>query len=556
MGTERTGHNALTIQAFARNSTTAIPDPRGDLARAQNVTFNSFYPGGRYGSCSFFVPRDVRASWQLRGAHRVVIKNGLTVVWEGYISGFGYVAGAGATEGREVLCTGAWGEIFGRRALDKRWADSRTDNTEWRWLPDSLGAGNNQFLAYSGPDNRLKIIPKKEAWANGDYIYMLYTQPAGQTTKRIVCSLTLAEGGQQWEISLWRSTDNVTYTQMAGAETYAVGTTTVIVASSTVAIDVTLATPSRYVQIRFHSRAGQTPTDEIGTIYGEVTGLTVYSETGSINLTEIAKDVRGAISDINSDETKVTSGATYSLVPFLTYGPEMADSILLRAASFGDSSQNSYACYLVESDQAATPDGKPVLVVEQQPATTDYDYAIRLDDPNVVPQLKIIKDYGGVTNYFYAMYRDPLFDAALYREFIQTPTDDATLTDATSVTAYGQRDAITDAGNTTSAIAINLAKRQLALSKDPRFYVSGPVSVVGYVRSKAGQIVPAANILPGKRLRIQNYLTDEVAPSGAALTFIVTGVRYDDASETASLDCGVPDSLAVLLAQMAAESGA
>lgn len=223
-------------------------------------------------------------------------------------------------------------------------------------------------------------------------------------------------------------------------------------------------------------------------------------------------------------------------------------SILMRAASYGDGSYNSWAPYLVESDLATTPDGKPVLALTQYPALTSYDYAVRLDDPNLTGELTVVYDLESVRNWITVSYRDELNN----RDVILTPDDDANLKDATSITAYGQRETPQplDAGTTSAASAKNLARRYLAAYKTPRFYVSVPITVKGYIRGPKGKRVPASQIRAGMRIKIENYLTDLASVSGAGLTFIITQTEYDDDAQTCSISTGVPDDLAVFLAQL------
>lgn len=48
----------LTVRIYS-SGTTQVQDPANDLALAQDITFDTLYPGGLHGSASLFVPRDV-----------------------------------------------------------------------------------------------------------------------------------------------------------------------------------------------------------------------------------------------------------------------------------------------------------------------------------------------------------------------------------------------------------------------------------------------------------------------------------------------------------------
>lgn len=524
--------NRLSVQIFSRGSTTLVADPAGDLRRATIESYETFWPGGLFGPAALRVPRDMTAAWPFAGGQRVVIRNGLTVVYEGLIPQIGYGVGQGADQYRSIAVAGVTGQIMGAWSVNKPWADNRIDEKTWAYYSGASAANKCTIDRL----NRIRFTPKGVAWGS-EYAAVIYTAPTGQTVKRITYNYDLQEGAQAWKIAVW----NVT----AGAEE---GTTT-ITASGTGSIDRTLGTPSQVIWLLFASQAAQTPTED-GTYYGQFSSIVVYTETGSINLTEIAKDALGVVTDLNSDETQIGSN-TLSLVPFVTSGRETAASILNRAAGLGDSSYNSWYWDLLDSESAATPNGEPVLRVAQYPALTDYDYAVRIDAPNLSGGLEIVKDYHGIRNWIVVKYTDETG-----KEFHITPDDDANLTDATSVAAYGHRELPSplDAGQVSSTIATNYARRYLALSKDPRFYLSGDVTVKGYILAKSGERIPAANIRSGKRLRVLDYLLDESDVVGTGLTWHITRTRYADADQACSMSTGVSDDLAVFIARLQAGS--
>jgi len=527
---ECSGYNQLSLEVFS-SGTTRIMDTDDDLARAESVSFQTFYPGGLYGAATVKLPRDVTRSLRFAGGQRLVIRNGLATVWEGEISSVDY---APKESEQHVILNGAgfWGQLS-RRYLDKRWADQRLDNTIWRWKPDPLDANNNQFLANSGPDNRLRIIPKGVAWTASNYIYIEYTMPISGSVARMTFDAELAEGAQAWRLTVENATASIFSRGTSGCSN---------------SQDIIFGTPTQKAYIKFWSDAAQTPIED-GTYFGEIRNLTVFDASASATMTQVVKDVQSNLSGIINTDTSQIASNTLLLAPFMTNGPEPADSVLLRATSAGDNSQNSWAAYFRESELAGTPDGKPVMVLEQQPALTDYDYAVRLDETNLVAPVDLNLDTSGISNYIIVHYRDPLFDAALFREFVLTPGDDASLKDSTSIASYGQRELAIDAGQATAATALNLGKKYLAALKNPKFYMSSPVSVRGYIRSKNGNPIPASQIRAGKRVKIENFLTDLSSISGAGLTFLVTRTNYTDESEQCDISASIPDDLAVILVQ-------
>lgn len=526
-------YNRVSLTVYALNSTTVVNDSGLELPRAQSLSFSTIFPGGLYGSCSFAIPRDVTRSWSFAVGQRVVARNGMTVVYEGTISNIGYEVGADAWQARTIECAGAWGWTLAAQGWRKPWADARLTDRVWVYQTGTTGAGDQSCTL--DRLNRLRFTPKGVAWANGDYAAVRYTAPTGETVKRITYSYDFAEGAQAWEI--------VVYNVTAAADIAA----TSIVATGTGSIDNTLATPSQSIELRFYSRAAQTPTED-GAYYGQFSSVVVYTETGSINGYEIAKDIRARATDLNSDETNLSSSLSYSLIPFITESGlawETYADVLQRAVSFGDASFNSWYARLLESDRAASPNGEPVLELAQYPALTDYDYGVRINEPNVGP-FTVVQDGSGVRNYIILRYTD-----ADGNEQWVTPDDDANLKDTTSIAAYGQRESVINCGSVTSSIATNWGRRYLAQTKDPKFYVSGPITVTGYIRAKDGTRVPAANIQAGKRLKVENFLSDEVSVTGAGLTFYITQTHYTDKAQTCAMSVGVPDNLAVFLAKLA-----
>lgn len=501
------------------------------LRAFSGLRYSTQYPGGLCGAASFFLALDPRGRNFLRGGYKLKIYDGLLLVWEGHIDDLEDVLNLVAS-GLNVTATGVWGAKVARATLNKRWVDTRLEQETWVWNENASAAELCTLDRY----NRLRFTPKGVAWTNGTYAAVRYTMPTGETLKRLTYNYQLAEGGQAWEISAWRSTDGVSFTQMTSlsGETYAAGTSTVITASGTGSIDVTLATPSRYLELRFYARAGQTPTED-GTYFGQFTSVEAYSETGNINLTEVTKDVQ-AISPAGTDEGYIGSN-TYALTPFVTNGQEPLTEILMRAAAFGDSSQNPWAVGVVLSSR--TRDGLPALFAEQQPALTSYDYSIGAAEA----QLHAVRrNVGDVWNYISVQYTD-------YTGFAQvvTPADDATLKDTASIAQYGQKEKTLDLGNCSSTLALNYGRRYLAKYKQPTYSVSSPLRVRQvYAAPGKGRVIPASQIQAGKRLLITDYLTDL---SGTGLTVLITRTEYDHDARMCTLSFGVPDNLAVLLAQ-------
>jgi hypothetical protein len=309
--------------------------------------------------------------------------------------------------------------------------------------------------------------------------------------------------------------------------------------AATGSVDHTLASPGSRLGISMISLAQQTP-GTFNSIYAEISDLCVYSETGSINLTEVAKDVAGFTPELSADLSLIGSNAL-SLVPFISEINTAAD-ILTIAAGFGDSSYNAWACGIRESDLSS--DGDPILFAEQQPSLTDYDYVVRLEESNLAAPFVCVQDITDVRNWIAVEYQNELGQTV-----ILTPDDDAGLMDSTSITAYGRRDEWLSLQTTSQTIAANYGKRYLAAHKNPQWRVSNDIMVLGYVRAKDGSQIPTSQIRAGKRIRVSNFMQDL---NGTGLTFLISATRYEDATEICTISVGTPSSLDVWLARQSA----
>jgi len=542
--------NNITVEAYA-SGTTPIVDPRHELSRHSGLNFRTIYPGGLYADASFYIPKPVVDYWELQGAQRIVFRNDLRLCYEGYISNFEHQVQPDS-QGVLVRTLGAWGHILMNWGIRKRWADNRLSDDIWEWVTGDTSIWTTAATASEkcviDRNTRLRFTPKAEAWINGQYAAVRYTMPVGQTITRLKYSYALAEGSQAWEISAWRATNPASFTQMTATsgETYASGTTTVITSSGSGNIDVTLATPSRYVELRFYARANQTPSSD-GTYYGEFTSLEVYSETSSINMEEIAKDVIAIVTDLNSETRFIFSAGTpLSLVPFIVDGFESAAEVLDRAASQGDGAYNRWAVYTVGSERAYQPDGKPLLVLSQYATTTNYEYTIRMDDPNLAAPFTIVEDYDEIANWIVVSYTDQAG-----RQQYRTPDDNSALKDDTSISTYGRRVKVISIPETSTAtVAEANGQRYLAIYKNPQYRVTTPITVTGYIRGKGGLIYPTSEVRSGYRVRVEDYAQSKTG-SGQGLTFVVTQTLYEDESETCQITTGVPDApLMLRYAQM------
>lgn len=515
------GLNDLTLEIYS--GTDRVGGSENDLRRAQGIQFSTYYPGGLYGDASFYVPRDVLASWQVSGAKRVAFFNGQKCVYEGRIQEIPVDVGA-VDQGSRVMLAGFWGSTLNRRRWRKIWVDNRLSEDAWVWDETVSGAD----MTTVDRNNRIRFVPKAEAFVNPQIAgSVVYTMPTGETIKRVTCNYNLQEAAQAWELRL-RDT-------VGAADIWSVTT------SGSGSQDDTLATPRQTLAFQLISRGVQTPPSD-GTIYGQVSAVRVYSETGSINLTEICKDIVGNFTGILNSSMQFIGSNTLSLVPFYADDFETLAEIAERAADFGDSSYNPWAVGVLESFASHAPNGEPVFYAEQVPALTGYDYAVNMADKNLTAPVGITQDLSDIWNWIVVKYR-----ADTGRTVYISPDDDATLTDSVSAANYGTRAVQLDVPTSSSTTAVNYGKRYLADHKDPKYIMGGSLKVKGYIRSSSGAIIPACQVRAGKRVRIENYLQDL---SGTGLTFLITATRYSADDETCTMEMTRPTRLPVVLARL------
>lgn len=317
-----------------------------------------------------------------------------------------------------------------------------------------------------------------------------------------------------------------------------VGTTNLfsITSTSSGSQDVTLGTPRQYLDLEFISRSAHKALGN-GTIYGEISAVEIFSETGNINAYEVANDIRGALSNLSTNTTWLdSSAATFDLrSQFITADYERFASILARAGAFGDKDGGVLSFGLKPSQMAS--DALPALFLETWPSTSgvdNYDYQVTTKTAQV-PTIR--RDYSSIENWIVIKYTDNQGNT-----IIVTPDDEATLKDTDSIARYGQRESeILDVGQSSATAALAYGVRYLSVRKAPVISATGPIVVRDYLLHRVGFAVPACEIQAGKRLRILDYED--------GVTGVITGTQYEHVGKTCGMTLGYTDSLAVLLAR-------
>jgi len=298
----------------------------------------------------------------------------------------------------------------------------------------------------------------------------------------------------------------------------------------------TLGTPVNIVRLRYFARAKQTSPSN-GTVYGEISNLMVYSETGAIDFHQIITDIIGILNGegvVSADTWALKSALTQTLAPFYTSGHETVGSIIRRAAAFGSPSQEQIVYGLGKSARAS--DGLPIMF-SGVASDNETRYKTSMSQTGGAG---VRLNYNDIENWIVVEYTDELG-----QQVSLTPDDDASLTDADSVSKYGTRVGKLSVGAASAAMALNAGQRYLAQKKDPTYAVTSPIQAVGSISGSSGSPIPASLVQAGYKLEISDY----IAADGNPLTLLVTATDYDHDSQTVSITLGIPDDFSVFLEQ-------
>lgn len=549
--------NNLSVSIYAPYSTSNRGDSTDILGNVTIESFTSFFPGGLYGSATIRIPRDVTESFLFTGGDRVAIRNGLTIVWEGEIAGLRYGVGAGADQAITLECAGWWQQLLGKNTIDRRWCDTRIGPDAWKVDHSATATAKdhmNQKYDRSFDAAELHIEVKNEDISAGQLAAYQYQMPFGETVGRVSGAYSMDEGSggtKSFTTRLQNRTDPTSF--------FTVSTDTT---DATFDADES-GTLARSIFLEFVADGNYTATrgdDFFGSLGCDSNGdncVKVYRYKSSdatvpeVYMDNLCKDAQGSVSNINSDTANIdaATGNLLLLEPFMTDGQEEWSSVLTRAAAYGDAAFNEWYIRLEDSEKAASPDGKPVLFCKQYTDLASHDIAIRVDESNLLPPFTMVRDFDSIANWITVEYKSIDGSGSLV---IETPDETAALTDTDSVATYGRRALALSQIFADATQARAFAQKVLAARKDPQWYISGPISVVGSIRTASGTRLPTSEIKAGMRIKIENFLQDlsPTGATGAGLTFRVTGTNYTDNNEVCQISTGVPDNLATMLAQM------
>lgn len=490
-----------------------VNDPDGSIKYATNLNVETMWPGG-YGRGSFVVKRDIVGRWAVKMAYEVIVRDGQTIIYQGKI---GDLERSLSSNDQQIMVpTLGFNSVLIEREMHKRWADTAmTDRTELAvGLVGSSASIQERFIVVRRAKYlNIKMVSDDTDLLNTDRYAEFYDMPSGETVKRVTFAYNIVTGEGIF-VGLYNG----------------VPTLGVSVASTTTSgtVDHTFATPTQ----RIFLQIGPFTSDIYdGNDIITITSLTAYSETGTIDAKAIFEDVLAAIGTEISTDYDAIGNPGLAIVPFITMGngPESGDSIIRRAANYGDTSFRTWGHAIW--DETGTTDGKPKAHLDYRDIS-DYVFGAHLKD---------LKDFTDTEtddelhNYIRVEYQDEN-NITRYR----TPNENANLQDVTSVAAYGRRDHLITIGAGDATEADNEGRRYLALHEDPLRKASWKIS--GKARRKGGGFVPVSHIRAGKPFKIFDYENGKI--------FWLRRTQYD--AEKGELRCEPdlpPDDLAIRMAQ-------
>lgn len=535
--------NELTIEVYEQYSTTAIIDNASALSSIVIESYETFYPGGIYGSALLYAPIDPALQWLIANPrpYRFIIRNGQNVVYEGWKLSDG--RSYGGEPGYRFNLVGAFGHIGLRRDLRRLYADDRIDQSVWVWQTGASAAEKCD----DDRNSRIRLTPKsvrdaagaEVGWSTNDVAIVRYTAPTGEFIKRVTYDYDFQEGAQNWELIIRDVTNGTTIN-------------TYNTSGSGSGASATMGANCAIVDIRFTSLANQTPATD-GTIYGQLSNIVVYAGTNNTagyaaTLGDVISDLRQEFSSEINAGTVYISANTQAIGTFITEGGgfEYVGDIFNRIGGLGDSSNNPWSAGFLSSERAASPDGKAVMYYEQQPDPTGstFDYQLSLYGENIVGDPEIERNYDEIWNDIRVRYTDA-GGVTRYR----TSGDNASLTDSTSVARWGTRNITIDAGETTSTNADNYGIRFLKRHRYSEFKLPTPIQVRGYILGSSGEQIPASEIRAGKLVKINDFVSDNLASTGFNTIFLITQTSYNADDETCTIYTGRPEMFDVLTAR-------
>lgn len=507
------------------SSNNVVFDPEYLLQRAEGLQFSTAMPGGP-DQCSFRVGRrDTLTHWAVQRNHRLMVYDGLRLVWRGLITD---IQADGVNESLEVFCQGeSW--LLEKRKLRKVWVDNQVLA---RLVEPSANADltvSHEFHIRKDKGYLSVTFEEDDSSIEHDIAetYQVdYHHPTEDYIYNVVGTV-YGRSGEGWNVRVYNVDNGVNEDQWL----------TFSVTKISFALGATAFSGGTCKQMRLRVSPRQDNRIYNNTDYVEFADLKMLTryETGhsvstptytSSQIIEDGLRRMGLLGSVVSGDLSRVASITTVLDPFgfeqFVSGIEFLESVL----KISDAAFNLYYFalgYRVDSSNL------PMLEVFAR-SIADYEYVIRVDEAE---KFDIYQTDQDLVNYVFVEY-----ESNDLRQLVRSPVTDGTLTDSASVAAYGRRDGTLNINRGTATTAVQLGRAYLAENKDLKW--QGSIEVRGGIRTKTGMLVPACWARAGERA----YLPD------LNIVIYIGSTKYDEAKDSMTLTADKPPStLEVMLAR-------
>ena len=404
-----------------------------------------------------------------------------------------------------------WVHVGSADVHNKIYTDARLSS----WVSSEETSGQFRPAAFDwDSDGRLRLKPRRNVdFVSGDYTYVRYTFPFGETARRITANYEIEI------VSGWGGSLKLEIRDSNGVVLW-IGT-----ADGSGSIDeVTTGSPT-YIEVRLYLTASGENTAEDGTVYVELTDVVVASTDETvIDVAVIAEDVvEQVLSASGHGLSTLTTGIAstgYHLTQAAFDRDMDVSSILTWCAGFGDSDGGPVAW-------GVTFDDTRRLFVEAQDLTTVL-YVVR----RRWADLEKSGDWGESAQVVYGVYSDES------GEVVRTSDvqDDDLIA---RLGGFYRRHAMSLQGVTSDTQAVQAVTLWLDENKNPSS--AGSFTVRHGVHSPEGRFVPFDEIVPsGGLVQVHEWRAREatMVPTDYrdnVTTFALAGVQVDEDNRTVEL---------------------
>ena len=514
---------------FYDRSGNLLNDPERAAEWATGLSIETNWPGG-YGAASCRVARNPALYWPVELAYEMIIRDGDRIVYQGEI-----VPRVEVSPDTQQIAIEAQGyyNLLARRRLRKRWVDNSPVD-RMRWPAARYTTASQQEVDANKEGDRILIrggygAVNKTA---GDDYWERYTAPTGNYIRRVE-SKYVVRTGEGMKIYWYDVTNSVEGTAVSG--TYVVqGTGTL---NKTLADADCLELDARWELLATdtYDENDRGALHDICIKFHYDSGHADYASPG-YTTGEVVEDVLLIAGDGISTDFEDIDDPGITLTGFTTQGDdfETAARVIERLTAYGDSAGDTWGFGVWDQNNAS--DGKPKAFLEER-SISDYEYAMRLADLVDFSDEPTLDE---LWNNIIVKYTDSYGQTQWL-----TGDDNANLTDATSVAAYGERHSPPiDIGKGDATLAASIGARYLAYHKDPLYKTS--FSIQGEVRTKEGVWQPVGWMRAGQRIKILDYQ--------GGTTYFIRHTQYNADAQVIRIQPDLPpDDIAIFMAQRGLE---